>query len=49
MSGAVRSTDIVAPPESRLHRSVGRWFALESAALPGSLPGTSLLAVASPR
>jgi hypothetical protein len=47
--GAARSTDIVAPPESLLHRAVGRWFAVESAALPGFLPGTSLLAVASPR
>lgn len=47
--GRARSTDIVAPPESLLHRAVGRWFAVESAALPGFLPGTSLLAVASPR
>jgi hypothetical protein len=49
VSGTARSTDIVAPPESLVHRAVGRWFALESAALPGFLPGTSLLAVASPR
>lgn len=46
--GATRSTDMVAPPESLLHRLVGRWFALESSVLPGALPGTSLIAVASP-
>ena len=47
--GATRSTEIVAPPESILHRAVGRWFAAESAPLLGFLPGTSLLAVASCR
>jgi len=46
--GATRSTEIAAPPESFLHRFIGRWFAIESAALPGFLPGSSLLAVARP-
>jgi len=47
--GAARSTDVVAPPESVLHRAVGHWFATESVVLPGFVPGTSLLAVASAR
>jgi hypothetical protein len=47
--GAARSTEIVAPPESLMHRAAGRWFAAESAPLLGFLPGTSLLAVASCR
>lgn len=47
--GATRSTAIAAPPESLLHRVVGRFFAIESRVLPGVLPGTSLLAVASPK
>lgn len=47
--GAVRSTEIAAPPpDSLLHRVVGRWFAMESRALPGFVPGTSLLAIARP-
>ena len=46
--GATRSTSIAAPPESLLHRFVGRCFAFESKLLPAGLPGTSLLAVASP-
>jgi hypothetical protein len=46
--GRARSTDVVAPPESLIHRAVGRWFALESAALPGFVPGTSLIAAARP-
>lgn len=46
--GATRPTDVVAPAESLLHRVVGRWFAIESGALPGFVPGTSLLAVARP-
>lgn len=47
--GATRSTSIKAPPESLLHRFVGRCFDLESKILPGIVPGTSLLAVASPK
>ncbi len=47
--GAARATEVVAPPESLLHRAVGGWFAAESAPLLGFLPGTSLLAVASRR
>jgi hypothetical protein len=46
--GATRSTDVLAPPESLLHRVVGRWFVLESIALPGFFPGTSLIAAARP-
>ena len=45
---AVRATHIVAPPESFLHRFVGRWFATEARVLPAFLPGSSLLAAARP-
>jgi hypothetical protein len=45
--GITRSTEISAPPESLVHRVVGRILAADSTLLPGSLPGTSLLAVAS--
>lgn len=48
--GATRSTQVFAPhPRSLLHRVVGRCFAAEARLLPAALPGTSLLAVASPR
>ncbi len=47
--GVTRSTELVAPPESFVHRAAGRWFAAEAAPLLGFLPGTSLLAVASCR
>ena len=48
--GVTRATHTVAPPrESLLHRAVGRWFAAEPRLLPGFLPGTSLVCVASPR
>lgn len=49
MLGRARATDVVAPPESLLHRAAGLWFEAESSLLPGFIPGTSLLAVAAPR
>jgi hypothetical protein len=47
--GATRRThNIAPPPESLVHRLAGRWFAAETRLLPGFLPGTSLVCVASP-